>query len=334
MNEYTMDLFLRLQWHDDRLKYNYNLGNESLRIDPSNVWTPDIYFYNKAGNTEVLDQTLKISSNGSVFWSRHFIAKFTTVFQLEDFPFDTQKLTFKLVSFSHDKKVVDIRFFADAEGGPVYPPVKDTFSSALWKLTGGLASESSMEFLMARPSFDLLYYSITVSRYSSIYCLKYVVPLILVALCTSLSYWISQEAIPARVGLGLSLIIANITLNFIIQTDLPKVSYATNMDEFISCIFLFTFIVLLEFVISHYIHCSGNKILSILIDKTFRLWAPLMVLHSLGILLPKGDINDIMKWVMFFCAILVTITIFGFSGWLYMAEVRKSKENMSDLKEV
>jgi hypothetical protein len=124
-----MDLFLRLQWQDERLKFNYNLGNESVRIDSSHVWTPDIYFYNKAGNTEVMDQTLKISPNGSVFWSRHFIAKFTTIFKLEDFPFDTQKLIFKLVSFSHDEKVVDIRFFPDSEGGPVYPPVKETFSS-------------------------------------------------------------------------------------------------------------------------------------------------------------------------------------------------------------
>jgi hypothetical protein len=154
-----------------------------------------------------------------------------------------------------------------------------------------------------------------------------------VALCTCISYWISLEAIPARVGLGVSVLIANITLNFVIQTDLPKVSYATNMDEFMSCIFGFTFLALLEFAISHHCLCSGNKILALLIEKTFRIWSPLMVMLSLGLLLPKGEINVMLKWVLFVCAILLSLAIFGFGFWLYQ-KVEKVKMNLDELKEV
>lgn len=63
-NSFTLDIFLRLQWNDPRLVFSENLGQESLRLSPSQIWTPDVYFYNEQGAMNQLDATLKIQNDG------------------------------------------------------------------------------------------------------------------------------------------------------------------------------------------------------------------------------------------------------------------------------
>ena len=38
---------MRLQWIDSRLEFDEDLGVETLRCDPKQIWIPDIYFDNE-----------------------------------------------------------------------------------------------------------------------------------------------------------------------------------------------------------------------------------------------------------------------------------------------
>ncbi|KAJ3009885.1 UNVERIFIED_CONTAM: Gamma-aminobutyric acid receptor subunit rho-1 [Siphonaria sp. JEL0065] len=106
---FSMDLFLRLTWRDPRLVIDTSiLQGEDLRVDPKYVWKPDIYFYNEAQPMAAQDSVLKLKPDGTLFWSRHFSMVMNADFNMRDFPFDTQKLSFQLISYSY--KLVAFHF--------------------------------------------------------------------------------------------------------------------------------------------------------------------------------------------------------------------------------
>ncbi|KAJ3253277.1 Glycine receptor subunit alpha-3 [Boothiomyces macroporosus] len=307
VNQFSMDLFLRLRWNDPRLTFPENLQNEALRIDPSQIWTPDVYFYNEATDATPLDQTLKISNDGTVFWSRHFLMTWATGFDLHDFPFDSQKLPLQLVSYSNNQFTMSVQWYNDS-GGATYPDpiVNKTFSSVLWSLDQVSATNSTILFRDNQPLFDFLTYTLYITRDPSVYILKYILPLFFIALCSTLTYWIDPTAVPARVGFGVSLLLATITLNFVVSADLPKVNYT-----YIAIIFLFVFIAMIEFAVVHVLRVS----LSPTIENIFRAVAPFeLILFTVYIFLPGSDINGARIALI---VLMILIGVFGASYFMY-----------------
>ncbi|KAJ3309495.1 Glycine receptor subunit alpha-3 [Boothiomyces sp. JEL0838] len=314
VNQFSMDLFLRLRWNDPRLTFPENLQNEALRIDPSQIWTPDVYFYNEATDATPLDQTLKISNDGTVFWSRHFLMTWATGFDLHDFPFDSQ-----------NQYTMSVQWYNDS-GGATYPDpiVNKTFSSVLWSLDQVSATNSTILFRDNQPLFDFLTYSLYITRDPSVYILKYILPLFFIALCSTLTYWIDPTAVPARVGFGVSLLLATITLNFVVSADLPKVNYATKLDTYIAIIFLFVFIAMIEFAVVHVLRVLGRVSLSPTIENIFRAVAPFeLILFTVYIFLPGSEINGARIALI---VLMILIGIFGASYFMYLHYLYKKAQ--------
>jgi hypothetical protein len=118
-----------------------------------------------------------------------------------------------------------------------------------------------------------------------------------------------------------SLLIAVITMNFIIQLDLPKVNYPTNLDTYVAIIFIFTFTAQMQFAISHYLHAHDNALISEKLDQGFRIWQPVMVFHSISILGKSGTVGGLIKNGAAVSSIIFTILIFVLILKLYREEV-------------
>lgn len=326
---FTVDLFLRLTWKDPRLAFGTVLKPEVLAVDSHLAWRPDIYFFNEAGKMEELDGVFKIYADGTIFWSRHYLIDLHNTFKLHDFPFDDQKLDIELISFANNKKTMNLSWYDLKHDGAVFPPVKTTFKSVLWSLDHDESQTSEVIFRDNTPSFDKLTYTLYVSRYSVIYMLKYIFPLFIIALLTTVTYWIPVDSVPARVGLCMSLTIANITLNFVIQQELPKVNYPTNADLFITLVFIFNFIALVEFTISHNWFIEGRSDVADKLDWGFRQWAPCMVLLSLTTLFKNTSAMIIVKIFALIAAIAISLFIF----WYKYRELQREKaENLDSLE--
>jgi hypothetical protein len=157
--------------------------------------------------------------------------------------------------------------------------------------------------------------------------LKYILPLTIIALSSCLTYWISPAAVPARVSLAVSLLLATITLNFVIQSELPKVNYSTNLDTYIALVFIFVFIALIEFSIVHFLLVSNMAKISEKVEQAFRLWAPLMIFHCLVVLLRSGHVTTILKSILACTGIIISIGIIWVSVFIYRKE-RKEEESL------
>ena len=73
LQAYTVDMYFRMQWRDDRLKYT-GLPNLALNAETlDSVWVPDIYFINEksANYHKILYQNslLRIAPSGDVLFS-------------------------------------------------------------------------------------------------------------------------------------------------------------------------------------------------------------------------------------------------------------------------
>jgi hypothetical protein len=302
---------------DPRLKFTHIISEESLLVDPKLVWKPDVYFFNEAGKPDILDRSLRIKSNGEIMWNRHFIISLNSPFDMHDYPFDTQQLDFLLMSYANSEKTMNLSYF---ESGPVYPAVATTFNSVLWGLDAEIARPEELHInLEGQPAFEKLLYSLQVSRQANIYILKYVMPLSIVMFCTSLTYWVARTSIPARTSFCMAQLTATIALDYIIHTEMPRVKYATNLDKFIAILFLFDFIALSQWAFNMYLS-TKYKLFCKKLDQSFRVWAPVMVLHAFGILLRSGERNNQIKMLMCFTAGTWTLSVLVISIVSYRQE--------------
>ncbi|KAI9320277.1 neurotransmitter-gated ion-channel ligand-binding domain-containing protein [Zopfochytrium polystomum] len=247
---FTADVFLYQRWIDPRLK-------------------PDTFFYNSQDASEVLDSSFTIQPNGRVFFSQvsliwHFLTTLNANFTLQSFPFDDQDLNIIVAPFSYGS--LKLNFTLDGNGFNPFPQLH----LLDWYVESGILYASGVNITATTAGTPYVLWSLNVKRDPTTYVIKYLLPLFFVTFASTLSYWVSPDAVPARVAFGVSLLVSVISLNFIASADLPKVNYITKMDVFIAFAFLFVFIALIEFAAIHYLKTSGNVLLSKSIESFFR----------------------------------------------------------------
>lgn len=75
--EYTMTIFLRQSWHDDRLSYNHTnktLGLDSRFVDK--LWLPDTFIVNAKSawfhDVTVENKLIRLQPNGVILYSSRY----------------------------------------------------------------------------------------------------------------------------------------------------------------------------------------------------------------------------------------------------------------------
>lgn len=144
---FQLDLFVNEYWRDDRLVFDAERWHtkDTLRI-PSKYtpWLPDTFFFNAIKCQTVSESSLTLSSDGSVFWSRHQSCTFHTSFDLLRFPFDQQLLAVRRTSFSYSDKELLLNFLTYSGWRP--DPETD-FTNSLWDFDYAFSNESSLVFI-------------------------------------------------------------------------------------------------------------------------------------------------------------------------------------------
>ena len=93
----------------------------------------------------------------------------------------------------------------------------------------------SVEFILKR---DIGYYMI-----------QLYIPSVLIVILSWVAFWISIDAIPARVTIGLLTVLTMTTQSTAAREQLPRVSYIKAIDVWMSVCLIFVFASLLEFAI-------------------------------------------------------------------------------------
>uniref|UniRef100_A0A8C3ATN5 Gamma-aminobutyric acid type A receptor subunit alpha6a n=1 Tax=Cyclopterus lumpus TaxID=8103 RepID=A0A8C3ATN5_CYCLU len=229
--EYTMDMFFRQMWVDERLKFEG--PSEILRLNNrmvDKIWTPDSFFRNSkksiSHNMTTPNKLFRIMQNGTVLYTMRLTITSECPMRLMDFPMDGHACPLRFGSYAYTSSeilftwrkgpVASVDCPAESMSLLQYDLVGQTLSSEIFKSNTGNAHCQLSHFLF--------------------------IFVILLHVCF----------INACLAPGITTVLTMTTLSISARESLPKVAYATAMDWFIAVCFAFVASALVEFAAVNY----------------------------------------------------------------------------------
>ncbi|KAH7707962.1 Protein UNC-4 protein9 d [Aphelenchoides avenae] len=261
--DFTLDFYLRQTWNDPRLAFGkLELGDEEIKSLTVGVyyldrlWKPDTFFPNEKKSffhtATTHNSFLRIEADGQVSTSQRLTVTATCPMQLKLFPMDSQ--TCKLEIESYGYTTADIDYFWGKRRVERSDPRKvvafNEFTLPQFRRTGyrvNITKATTSSGVYVR-----LYFEVILSRNLGFYLMNIIIPSMLIVSISWVSFWLSREASPARVGLGVTTVLTMTTLITTTNNSMPKVSYVKGLDVFLNFCFVMVFASLVEYAIVSY----------------------------------------------------------------------------------
>ena len=204
----------------------------------SDIWTPRGLIVNDRGLSPQLPLVADVDAMGNVVSRQRLSGELAADLNLEDFPFDTQRLPIDIVSYQYSPD--EIRFSRDARIGADL----ETFSVEGWQFK--LLETNFGEFTVpvgdiVRPRMTFV---IEAQRNAQYYLLTMFLPMSLIVFMSWTAFWIQPNVVPPRIAISTASIFSLIAFGFSIRVSLPRVSYVTRADLFVIGCTLLVFIAL------------------------------------------------------------------------------------------
>ncbi|XP_064827930.1 gamma-aminobutyric acid receptor subunit alpha-3 isoform X4 [Oncorhynchus masou masou] len=251
--EYTIDVFFRQSWRDERLKFDGPMQVLPLNnLLASKIWTPDTFFHNGkksvAHNMTTPNKLLRLVDNGTLLYTMRLTIHAECPMHLEDFPMDTHACPLKFGSYAYTNNEVVYLWTKGDEGSVVV--ADDGSRLNQYDLLGHVIGKESMisstgEYVVMTAYFHL-------KRKIGYFVIQTYLPCIMTVILSQVSFWLNRESVPARTVFGVTTVLTMTTLSISARNSLPKVAYATAMDWFMAVCYAFVFSALIEFATVNY----------------------------------------------------------------------------------
>lgn len=249
--DFSVDVFFRQYWRDPRLNHTLK---EPIFLTGSYrnlIWLPDTFFLNiktaNFHNVPADNSRVKIRTDGQVTWSSRITMTANCQLDLRDYPLDKQSCNLTLLSYAYPIEQVDY-FWKDKDKKGIVIledemnefTLRDIKTRRAIVLYGTRGSNSDYTHLWAEFTFK---------RRLGYAFIQIYAPTVLIVLLSWLSFWIAQDAVPARVALGVTTVLTIVTLMGSFRSSVPKVSYIKAIDVYFIISFFFVFGAVGEYVI-------------------------------------------------------------------------------------
>ncbi|KAG8178490.1 hypothetical protein JTE90_023420, partial [Oedothorax gibbosus] len=249
--EYSVQLTFREQWRDERLQFD-DMGGQVRYLtltDPEKIWKPDLFFSNeKEGhfhNIIMPNVLLRIYPNGDVLYSIRISLVLSCPMDLKFYPLDKQTCSIVMASYGYTTEDL---VFLWKEGDPV----QVTKNLHLPRFT---LERFFTDYCTSRTNtgeYSCLKVDLLFKREFSYYLIQIYIPCCMLVIVSWVSFWLDQNAVPARVSLGVTTLLTMATQTSSINASLPPVSYTKAIDIWTGVCLTFVFGALLEFALVNY----------------------------------------------------------------------------------
>ncbi|XP_058654241.1 gamma-aminobutyric acid receptor subunit alpha-2 isoform X3 [Onychostoma macrolepis] len=289
--EYTIDVFFRQSWKDERLKFEGPMNILRLNnLMASKIWTPDTFFHNGkksvAHNMTMPNKLLRIQDDGTLLYTMRLTVHAECPMHLEDFPMDFHSCPLKFGSYAYTTTEVTYTWTKNASNSVVVEEESSRLNQydLLGQTVGNETIRSSTEcrfftwshfarslpmishqdpkldfcqlFLMAG-EYTVMTAHFHLKRKIGYFVIQTYLPCIMTVILSQVSFWLNRESVPARTVFGVTTVLTMTTLSISARNSLPKVAYATAMDWFIAVCYAFVFSALIEFATVNYFTKRG-----------------------------------------------------------------------------
>ncbi|MBN3301012.1 gamma-aminobutyric acid receptor subunit delta [Amia ocellicauda] len=250
--EYTMTVFLRQSWRDDRLSYNHTnktLGLDSRFVDK--LWLPDTFIVNAKSawfhDVTVENKLIRLQPDGVILYSIRITSTVACDMDLTKYPMDEQECMLDLESYGYSSE--DIVYHWSESQAHIHG--LDKLELSQFTITDYRFDTEMMNFKSAG-RFPRLSLRFQLRRNRGVYIIQSYVPSILLVAMSWVSFWISQSAVPARVSLGITTVLTMTTLMVSARSSLPRASAIKALDVYFWICYVFVFAALVEYAFAHY----------------------------------------------------------------------------------
>jgi hypothetical protein len=229
-----VDFALWVSWQDESLA---SPGAPARFFRTNQIWVPNLQVMNSLTLTNRRVDVVEVDENGNAHYRRRLVGTISIPRDLSDFPVDQHELRLTVVAGGMTRDVglvIDERLTGQS----------DTFSIQEWDVGPGNAEIS--EFVAAGESFPMLVYEWEVRRKFGYYIWKVIVPLAMVVMMSWVVFWLDPKQAGPQIGIAATSILTLIAYRFTLGFLVPRLSYLTRLDIFITGASLLVFVALVE----------------------------------------------------------------------------------------
>ncbi|XP_027462659.1 gamma-aminobutyric acid receptor subunit alpha-1 isoform X2 [Callorhinus ursinus] len=197
--EYTIDVFFRQSWKDERLKFKGPMTVLRLNnLMASKIWTPDTFFHNGkksvAHNMTMPNKLLRITEDGTLLYTMRLTVRAECPMHLEDFPMDAHACPLKFGSYAYTRAEVVYEWTREPARSVVV--AEDGSRLNQYDLLGqtvdsGIVQSSTGEYVVMTTHFHL-------KRKIGYFVIQTYLPCIMTVILSQVSFWLNRESVPAR----------------------------------------------------------------------------------------------------------------------------------------
>ncbi|XP_043927696.1 gamma-aminobutyric acid receptor subunit rho-3 [Protopterus annectens] len=252
--EFTMTLYLRHYWKDERLAFPSS-NNRSMTFDARlvrKIWVPDIFFvYSKRSfihDTTKENIMIRVYPDGNVLYSLRITVSAMCAMDFTRFPLDTQNCSLQLESYAYTEDDLMIYWkHGNASLKTEEHILLSQFFIEEFSTSSGLALYSSTGW------YCRLFINFILRRHIFFFLLQTYFPAMLMVMLSWVSFWIDRRAVPARVSLGITVVLTMSTIITGVNASMPQVSYIKAVDIYLWVSFLFVFLSVIEYAAVNYL---------------------------------------------------------------------------------
>lgn len=262
---FKVDFILSLAWRDPRLSAEARgRALDDCTLGLGDVWDPDVHPVNQRGVTREREQDVDIAPDGTVRFSERITGELSTSLDLNEFPFDTQRLRIQLVSFEYGPQ--DVIFDVDEAATA---RMENVFIGG-WDVLDNTSTSDVRPFVANTRQHTRLEHTIIIERRSNFFLWKFVVPLSFIVLMASSVFWIDPRMTGPQIGIATASVFSLIAFLIGLRGVLPRVDYLTRLDELVFSATLLVFLALGEAIITTRLTMQERHDLAIHIDRVSR----------------------------------------------------------------
>jgi hypothetical protein len=262
---FTADVFMMLQWKDERLASETN-GLRRVPLD--SVWNPRIQIINQRRIWKTFPEQVDVSPDGTVTYRQRYYGTFSSPLDLHDFPLDHHSFRLQIVipGYSPD----EIEFVPISEGFgegrspemtiPDWSIGEFEIRTAPWAIIPGGREIAGLEGVFEA------------RRHLGFYIGKAFVSVAIIVFMSWVVFWIGTEHVGPRLSVAVTSMLTLVAYRFLLGQKLPPVSYLTRLDYFLLGSTVLVFIALIQVALTGAMNEEGRADRAKAVNRSSR-WA-------------------------------------------------------------